>query len=658
MVYHSNRFLLIKNHTLRHAKTMANSKKESKDKLLKNAAEFWKYLIDNAGLDSDFYDTEILKGSASNPGLYQELGISPKNTDFVKDLEEYGVLTEQLIPAFFRVLQPYSRMLSDICEFFEKHEITETNKKLRIEFNFDELDKANINFNLEHFREMQANIGKFSGNVMLFNISATNDLWRLIDLFGGRYNDKAKQPDIVKWTEEYESGKLLNGNSIISPKTGNLNLDRGLNSLIGIWRSFVNSCFFAGISRDLFQNSRKKVNLERDGEKIFGGWSYRDLFYVSSDRWPATFLNALFGKLERLASYSEEERLLEYDEMARSVNSFLAERLMSKSTTFANEFLDILKLPIWNQRHELYAAWVLTLIDTALSSYERTIHHNEGTLLLSFKATHLATVETNEGPMELWSEVRSSLKSPTGKGRKGGIQPDYTFYTGTKHMAENGKLVIEVKQYRTPSITNFQNAINDYANGLPQAHICLVNYGTVPKSLILNFPDRSTFLGQITPVTEQKNNFIELVQSKIPFKHKEIADRFNLTNLDLAILLTTPIDCIYVDISGSLNTDDYKEFLKTFITFLIDAGKVRNLVAVGTGIENSWQLPSESSVKELVSMNFDSGTSFSQHLEYDKNILVISDNDGISQLRYPYQTNVMTIEYADDEPIELKIIEF
>jgi hypothetical protein len=151
----------------------------------------------------------------------------------------------------------------------------------------------------------------------------------------------------------------------------------------------------------------------------------------------------------------------------------------------------------------------------SLEEYEPKYEAPGGTLLLSFRPTHLASMQAEEGELQLWSEVRSYLKNPRSPERKEGIQPDYTLY---KQASDAGKCLaaVEVKQYRRPSTRKFQDAINDYADGLPKAAILLVNYGTMSEKIIPEHPEHSHFLGMVRPGTEDSKDFVELLRSVLP----------------------------------------------------------------------------------------------------------------------------------------------
>ncbi|MFL6450435.1 MAG: hypothetical protein ACJ746_22555 [Bryobacteraceae bacterium] len=145
---------------------------------------------------------------------------------------------------------------------------------------------------------------------------------------------------------------------------------------------------------------------------------------------------------------------------------------------------EILSMPVWRRRHEVYSVWVGSRIVDALGK-TATIHASDGIILFSFRATHLATLPLGPGEgLQLWTELRTPLRDPIGKGRKSGIQPDYVLTIGPSDDPSRSLIVVECKQYLRGSRRNFGAAVIDYARGHPNAFILLVNYGSWKGSLI------------------------------------------------------------------------------------------------------------------------------------------------------------------------------
>jgi hypothetical protein len=155
------------------------------------------------------------------------------------------------------------------------------------------------------------------------------------------------------------------------------------------------------------------------------------------------------------------------------------------------EVEEILKLPIWQRRYELYSIWVLTQIIDALGGPGRFKFELESdTFHIPFSPKLLATVQDSQPPVLIWGEVRYALRSPPGKGRVSGMQPDYTLTVDTREPPEEAFALVECKQYLRASAKNFRVALTDYATGQPGADVALVNYGPVGPSILKGIPAR------------------------------------------------------------------------------------------------------------------------------------------------------------------------
>jgi hypothetical protein len=149
---------------------------------------------------------------------------------------------------------------------------------------------------------------------------------------------------------------------------------------------------------------------------------------------------------------------------------------------------DLLNLPIWKRRHELYAVWVGSRIADALRRPRadglrkaRLVWHPDGdTLRFPFSGAQLASAEVAKRRFEFWTEKKTPL-SPSGVSGRRNIQPDYRLDEMPVHRLKATRFVVECKQYLKWSIKNFGEALADYAAGCPEAVIVLVNYGPVPN---------------------------------------------------------------------------------------------------------------------------------------------------------------------------------
>jgi hypothetical protein len=148
--------------------------------------------------------------------------------------------------------------------------------------------------------------------------------------------------------------------------------------------------------------------------------------------------------------------------------------------------IDVLNLPIWRRRSDLYAAWIGAQIVKALGSNTRVLSA-DGRLILSFSGTHLATRTSGTTNLHVWSELRSAWtfpKAPREKRRRRAIQPDYSLTLEPVTSAKSSVLVVEVKHYLKHSPVRFAAALKDYARGRPSARVVLADYGKANGDVI------------------------------------------------------------------------------------------------------------------------------------------------------------------------------
>ncbi|NQX56850.1 hypothetical protein HQN86_24750 [Pedobacter panaciterrae] len=629
--------------------------------ILKDAGSIWKFLIENAGNDPVFYDKDFLKGNEDEAGLYTHLKIKPSTAGLEKDLIKHKISSEQFIVALFKTLQPYSQMMSDLCVFFERHEIKTTNKNLRIEFDFSKTQTDQLAFDLKHFRETIKKLTRAS-RIVNYYFLHDRDIWQALRILDNYpYPRPNIDPSVSEVIKNFrEKGLITQVNTQLS-LTGNVRLDKELARLYKMARSFIDACLVIGrhqaeldeyFRANNYGHSKSQTTEELDfQEEWILGWPLNVLYIGINDHWPYLLIQSIFEIIERLSPgilNIEPAR----NELAEKLNTFMATASISRDEQqeLLTELANLLSLPVWKQRHELYAAWILSLMDKTLEEYPSSIHHNNGLLSLSFSATRLISYETNQGNMELWSEVRSPLKNPSSKSRTANIQPDYTIYKH-KNAIENCVAVVEVKQYRKPSSRKFTEAINDYANGLPYADVFLVNYGSVHEGMLLDHADRSFFFGLVRPDLDTKMDFTDAFKNAIstrlppPFLIKVPG----LNKTDFNISATKEI---YIDVSSSLDTDAYRSFLNNILEPILVYKTAERLIAVDTIIRQEWQAPDAKSISELTDLDFSGATDFAAYLpELSEMTIVVTDEDGAAQIQSAGKKGILLVIFNSEHDI-------
>ena len=362
-------------------------------------------------------------------------------------------------------------------------------------------------------------------------------------------------------------------------------------------------------------------------------------------------LRGLFGFTEKLIGIPEAERTEKAQPIIQQIQGLFSNlpRWEGEREVLIKEFLELLNLPIWNRRHELYQTWVLTQIDKALEDYLRTIYHVNGALILRFSGTHVGTIETEKGRIHLWSELRSPLANPLGKGRKGHIQPDYSLTFEPITAPSQTVAAIECKQYRRANPKNFADALIDYARGRPNAKVLLVNYGDIPKRILdridNNFKERTLTVGNFMPNRlKEIEIFKQLLLESLPKStvKKEVRERLKEMQFNL----------IAVDISGSMeNLLDEESIVKILqiITYFSPSAK---LLAIDTAVKKEW-VEAKTGLQELLGLARNGGTDLPKALSnFDlERSIILTDDDGWNQLSNMRNPPYLVIEVETEKTL-------
>lgn len=211
-----------------------------------------------------------------------------------------------------------------------------------------------------------------------------------------------------------------------------------------------------------------------------GAGPVSDLYYAATDFWaPAEIaLHNLGPRLLADLPPTEQSRLIE--EQVRWLDRFWQPADASIEQSI-EEVTDVLSLPHWGRRHELYSAWVVAAIDNALESHLQ-FDVTDGVLSFPFRATLLARLSTASGGFELWTEKRFVASGPLAGGRKQAIQPDLTFLSATP--PNRVIAAVEAKQYLRASGRKHGETARDYSANLPDAQVFLVGHGPLGRSVI------------------------------------------------------------------------------------------------------------------------------------------------------------------------------
>ncbi|ALC84545.1 hypothetical protein AM499_00935 [Bacillus sp. FJAT-22090] len=482
--------------------------------IFSNSADVWEFLQKRGGIDTKYYDKGIESDLRDNLGLSHTISVK-------KQLQDKEISIELFLQAFFTSLNPFSQMFNDLIKLFESNSIRETNESILIKFDFqNEIDS--LEFNLDQFKVWVKEWKSIKTKINLLDINKNNlyRLQRIFDEFNDIYkfttkidyeNKEYLTTETSEWLKEYYLN-WPNGSNLILPKTNNRNLNDLLNQIQVIFNSVIDSLSLLEV------NYSKLYTFLSESEKNNNQDELPDYAWNEVDFWAGNFLKQYSILIYGINNNSDSINV----ELIRNLCVQLELYLSSISNSIENsaiiqELMEFLQLPIWKKRYDFYATWILTQISDSLGRERLQFHTTNGKLQFSFAGSHLAT--TNAFPeLHIWSELRSTLLNPIGKGRKNGIQPDYSIIIPPlSDIVSSTLLVVECKQYRRASKKNFNNALIDYANGRPNAEIVLVNYGPVNNKILNeiepNLRTRTHIIGEMKPGNiESIKKFKELVQ--------------------------------------------------------------------------------------------------------------------------------------------------
>ncbi|WP_448957505.1 hypothetical protein [Klebsiella michiganensis] len=323
----------------------------------------------------------------------------------------------------------------------------------------------------------------------------------------------------------------------------------------------------------------------------------------------------------------ETKELNEFKELLRE--QFLKYQYINYSlSTDSVELEKILSFPVWKKRHELYAIWIATEINSALREHNIEIytHTHDNKLTFPFKETLIATVHSSIPILKIYSEKYEELDSPKGKGRHYGVQPDYSLWQEKNHVLYC-PLVIEVKHYKRNSRRIFSDALEDYASAHPDAEILLINHGPVSDMLDnvdCNIKKRCLLIGEYNALSTNKrvefyskiNKIAGPINTITPFLGKEGMH---------GILL--------IDVSSSMrdiiNNDDFNNLLTTLTDI-----KFLNAALIDTSITDFFNVGEIEG--KIRSAQYNKGTDLNNalaHLPENYNrITLLTDSEGKDQI--------------------------
>jgi hypothetical protein len=461
-------------------------------KAFADSASLWRALQRYGDIEPAARDIEFI------PAIRRHLSL-PATGSFRHQLHTGRVSVERLVAAVFAVTAPYGRMLSDLMVLFERARARASEDNISVVFNFD-AEHEPLAFDLRSFRHLQAMLTPSTDAIerLAWNHDSARAICRLVTAAAPA--DVAALPDSVTgWLDQYYSKRTWPTQAPAPIIFGSGRLNGATRELWLLWAGVVSASRTVGTARRTLERTRfaptiigNAMGAPSRPHPLFGEpWLLANL---DREDWAGTLLRSLATLSVSPDAWPAAEQTL-----ASFVEGL--PRTQADVTSQVQSLVDVLNLPIWQRRSELYSAWAGATIVAALGEDVR-VHTAGNTLVFSFAGTHLATARFSGANVHVWAELRSRWTSegaPRSKKRTKAIQPDYTITLEPITDAGSSVLVVEVKHYLKPSGSNFASALQDYAIGRPKAHVLLVDYGKA----------NARILGDVAPTVRKRCGLIE-----------------------------------------------------------------------------------------------------------------------------------------------------
>ncbi len=459
------------------------------------ATELWQQLVLDGGLQPSGWDRELVDA------LELRLGIGPPTP-----LEELLKVTsvEKLVLAILAELRPFGTMMADLLELFERHGARHSGAYVAIEFDFGRQGKNDLRFDLREFRDGRRALQHATATVRRWDWEEEAH-WKLLQTLWGiaaSTNSELSDPAARAWLDRWEPERWPD-RALEPPETSNRRLADRLAEVWELWRAIVEE------SRAAVADGSWK-RLQRTEAVGPGEERLEMLERLENDHFARGVVWAAYSAVEQIERSGSPDT-------AEGLANALAELIERYPPTIAQGpvtvavLRDILNLPVFKRRYDLYGAWVFTQLVAAWPPGAE-LHVVNGVLQFPFKATVLADLLDTDPPACIVCELRTPLESPKGKSRKAAIQPDYSVLVGELpedlndgSAAEIAVMDVECKQYKSPANRDFAYALEDYARGRPKSHVVLVSHGplnskTITEKVASDVRSRTEALDRMEPM--------------------------------------------------------------------------------------------------------------------------------------------------------------
>ncbi|MBK8151238.1 MAG: hypothetical protein IPK58_24305 [Acidobacteria bacterium] len=143
--------------------------KKPEKQILESSFELWRAINEQAGLDLESYDSDVVEE------LCTRLGLSVSDVGQINAWE--SVTVEQLLINLIQLVSPYGQMVNEILSFYAMAGARSSGDNLRFRFDFDSV-ADNFEFELRQFRDFQKTLEETVQSISTYEV----DSWQAMRL--------------------------------------------------------------------------------------------------------------------------------------------------------------------------------------------------------------------------------------------------------------------------------------------------------------------------------------------------------------------------------------------------------------------------------------------------------------------------------------------
>ena len=512
---------------------------------LKTAAELWDSLNSNGRLAPRSHDRQFVAD------LRAQLHI-PASQDVGAYLNQQDVEITTFLVAVLNALQPFSMMLTDIYDMFVDGGVSRSNERLLIEFDFNQGHK--LSFDAGAFRHARNVMENLHGTVA-HRAYKPEDLiainWGLRTALADALGMEKVRAAFSKPIASDEANTWINNfdwaYDTPVPLPMGASTDPLTQALLPVATMVEELCRRTGryTSQSDLRSARIDSEPDRSERAPIRQWSESCLAHAQDDHIARRHLLPMLWYYHQLVPSSHRGVL------AEKVNALVnAHSDVVAANASYHQLEDLLDLPIWKQRSQLYSVWLVTLIKRELQQAGEhfQLMGQNNCLTFAFSPTHIANLHVGNDVLELIAEFRVAAQGIAlmGTGRNQNIQPDYSLLQRQANGGHRIIYVLEAKQYARANTRNFNHALRDYAKLNTEALVALANYGPVPGCQPKNLLELCQRAGDVN-VSERCEAFACVTPSNAE-SARQLREHLRRALTEYAL----PLPKLIVDVSSSM----------------------------------------------------------------------------------------------------------